>query len=132
LPVKKNKIKVRKRFLYYLIWQNGEKLAMKKRGPNDIWQGLFDFELIEENKALTSDEILEKVHEKYGALEILDISEPVKHILSHQSLEAVFIELKTKNNNIVNENQLQYYTKKQVEKLPKPRLIENYLTSKNI
>ena len=43
LPVKKKKIKIKHRYLYYLIWQEGGKLAMKKRGESDIWQGLFDF-----------------------------------------------------------------------------------------
>lgn len=132
LPVKKKKVKVKNRFLYYLIWQNGEKLAMRKRGPNDIWQGLFDFELIETKNALSTEEILEMVNEKHDQAEIIDISEPTKHILTHQRLEAVFIQLNTPNTNILKENGLQYYTKKQVESLPKPRLIENYLTSKNI
>jgi len=130
LPVKKKKIKVKHRFLYYLIWQDGEKLAMKKRGGNDIWQGLFDFELIETEKSLSNEEILDKVNEKYDNIEIIEISEPTKHILSHQRLEAVFIQLKSNYKNIVNETSLQYYTEKEVEELPKPRLIENYLTSK--
>jgi A/G-specific adenine glycosylase len=132
LPVKQKKIKVKNRFLYYLIWQNGDKLAMKKRGGNDIWQGLFDFELIESQKALNEEEIYEKVYEKYDSAKILEISEPIKHILTHQRLEAVFVQIKTEKNTILKENGLKYYTKKQVENLPKPRLIENYLTSKNI
>ena len=132
LPFKKKKIKVKNRFLYYLIWQEGEKLAMKKRGPNDIWQGLFDFELIEFDNALSTDEILNTVYEKYSDSEVIEISEPIKHVLSHQKLEAVFVELKSSKENILNDNSLKYYTKEQIEDLPKPRLIENYLTSKNI
>jgi A/G-specific adenine glycosylase len=132
LPVKKKKVKVKHRFLYYLIWVQGEKLAMKKRGPNDIWQGLFDFELIETEKSLSSEGILDKVHQKYNQTEIIEISEPTKHILTHQRLEAVFIQLRASESNTLNEESLRYYTKKEVEELPKPRLIENYLTSKNI
>lgn len=132
LPVKKKKIKVKHRFLYYLIWQKDDQVAMKKRGPNDIWQGLFDFELIESVNALSTEEVLNKVNKKYSNSEVIEISEPVKHILSHQKLEAVFIELKSNDENILNDNSLKYYTKQEVEELPKPRLIENYLTSKNI
>ena len=132
LPVKKKKIKVKNRFLYYLIWQNGEKLAMKKRGANDIWQGLFDFDLFESENALTPEEVLEKVTEKFVHAEVTDISEPVTHILSHQRLQAVFIQLKNPNHNVLKETGLEYYTRQQVEELPKPRLITNYLTSKNI
>lgn len=132
LPVKSKKIKIKHRYLYYLIWQKGEKLAMKKRGPNDIWQGLFDFDLIESRSTLSVEEIINKVNEKYSNAEVVEISDPIKHILSHQRLEAVFIELKSGNENILSDNSLKYYTKQEVEDLPKPRLIENYLTSKNI
>ena len=104
---------------------------MKKRGSNDIWQGLFDFELLEFENALSTEEILKEVNEKYQDLEVIEISEPVKHILSHQKLEAVFIVLKSSNLNILNDNRLKYYTKLEVEELPKPRLIEKFLTSKN-
>ncbi|WKK76350.2 A/G-specific adenine glycosylase [Marivirga salinae] len=130
LPVKKKKIKVKNRYLYYLIWLNGEKLAMKKRGPKDIWQGLFDFDLIESKIALSTEEIFEEVNKHHSNAEVVEISEPVKHILSHQRLEAVFIELKSNNEKILNDSNLQYYTKQEVEELPKPRLIENYLTRK--
>lgn len=131
LPVKKKKIKIKHRYLYYLIWLSDEKLAMKKRGANDIWQGLFDFDLMETNIALSTEEIFEKVKKQYNYAEVVEISEPVKHMLSHQRLEAVFIELKSNNVNMVNDSSLKYYTKQEVEDLPKPRLIENYLTSKN-
>ncbi|MGM0580063.1 MAG: A/G-specific adenine glycosylase [Bacteroidota bacterium] len=131
LPVKKKKIKVKNRYLYYLIWQKDEKLAMKKRGPKDIWQGLFDFDLIESKKALSTEEVFEKVNEQYNNAEVVEISEPVKHILSHQRLEAIFIELRSNNQNVLNDHDLKYYTKQEVEELPKPRLIEKYLTSKN-
>ncbi|ADR22569.1 A/G-specific adenine glycosylase [Marivirga tractuosa] len=131
LPVKKKKIKIRHRFLYYLIWKEGDKLAMKKRGPNDIWQGLFDFDLIETNHPLTIEEIYEKVNKQYSNVELVEISEPVKHILSHQRLQAVFVELQSKNENVLSDHSLKYFTKQEVEELPKPRLIENYLTSKD-
>ncbi|WP_375579470.1 hypothetical protein ABWH96_21150 [Marivirga tractuosa] len=87
--------------------------------------------MIESNKALSIEEIYNKVNEKYTHSEVIEISEPVKHILSHQRLEAVFIELRSDNQNILNDHKLKYYTKQEVEELPKPRLIENYLTSKN-
>lgn len=133
LPVKKKKIKIRHRYLYYLIWKEGERLAMKKRGPKDIWQGLFDFDLIETKTPLTREDIYEKVNKQYeyNNAEVVEISEPIKHILSHQRLEAVFVELKSNNVSILSDNSLKYFTKQEIEELPKPRLIENYLTSKN-
>lgn len=102
----------------------------EKRGPKDIWQGLFDFDLIETSTPLPLEEVYEKVNKQFSNVEIVEISEPVKHILSHQRLEAVFVELKSNNENILKDDSLKYYTKQQIEELPKPRLIENYLTSK--
>jgi len=132
LPVKKKKLKIKNRYLYYLIWQRNDRVAMKKRGANDIWQGLFDFDLIESKNPLSTEEVYQTLTQKYSNAEIVEISEPVKHILSHQRLEAVFIQLKSTEENILNDERLKYYTKNEIEELPKPRLIENYLTSKNI
>ena len=81
---------------------------------------------------MSTEDIIYKIDTLYKDIEIVEISEPVKHILSHQRLEAVFVELKSTTENILNDNSLKYYTKQQIEELPKPRLIENYLTSKNI
>jgi A/G-specific adenine glycosylase len=128
LPVKKKNLKVKNRFLYYLIWEKDEKLAMKKRGANDIWQGLFDFEVIESEAAMETEEILNSIYQRYGETEIVNISEPVKHILTHQRIAAVFIQLKASNQNNLMENDLVYYSKAEIEDLPKPRLIQNYLT----
>ena len=81
---------------------------------------------------MSTEDRIYKIDTLYKDIEIVEISEPVKHILSHQRLEAVFVELKSTTENILNDNSLKYYTKQQIEELPKPRLIENYLTSKNI
>ncbi|WKK86804.2 A/G-specific adenine glycosylase [Marivirga arenosa] len=132
LPVKKKKIKVKRRYLYYLIWQNENKIAMKKRGPQDIWQGLFDFELIETEKALDMNDIISKIQNLHQDVQIIEISDAYQHILSHQKLEAVFIELNKKTDNTLHDNDLVYYTQDEIEELPKPRLIENYLSSRNI
>lgn len=128
LPVKQQKLKIKNRYLYYLIWEEDEKLAMKKRGPNDIWQGLFDFELIEKSKALAEIEILTLLTDSYPQASVSEISEPIKHVLSHQKIEAVFIHLNSTNLNILQDNELKYYSRAEVEELPKPRLIQNYLT----
>jgi A/G-specific adenine glycosylase len=131
LPIKKKKLKIKNRYLYYLILQSGEKLAMKKRGADDIWQGLFDFDLIEAESSLSSADILKLISMRHSNFEICEISKPIIHILSHQRLEAVFVELKSKTENILSDSSLKYYTKHEVEQLPKPRLIENYLTNKD-
>jgi len=77
-PVKDKKIKVRNRFLNYFITTDKTNIIIKKRGPKDIWQGLFDFPLIE-----TDDETKD-----FGKNIYLD--QRLKHILTHQHIYASF------------------------------------------
>ncbi len=52
LPVKNKKTIVKKRYFYYLLFEFEQKLLMHLRGEGDIWQGLYDFVLIEKNQQL--------------------------------------------------------------------------------
>ncbi|PTB97943.1 A/G-specific adenine glycosylase [Marivirga lumbricoides] len=127
LPVKEKKVKVRQRFFYYLMWEKDDKIAMKKRGPQDIWQGLFDFDLIESKTALNNNVVEETILAEVPDAEVLSISAPVKHVLTHQRIEAVFIGLKNPSSVYLKERELSYFKKEQIEELPKPILIDKYL-----
>jgi A/G-specific adenine glycosylase len=48
LPVKLKSTAVRDRYFYYFVIQKGKSYLMKKRTEKDIWQGLFDFFMMEE------------------------------------------------------------------------------------
>jgi A/G-specific adenine glycosylase len=128
LPIKLKKVKVRKRYFYYLLIEQNEKLLMGKRGPNDIWQGLFDFPLIESKNVLSTTELEKELssifpkqkHFKY------ELSNSVKHILTHQRIEAFFISIDMKKAQI-KINGYSWYDEGEVEELPKPRLVDKYL-----
>ena len=86
LPVKIKKVKVRKRFFDYVVWQFETQFLMKRRPSGDIWQGLHDFHLLENSKANSDWEII------LGNFGIDDLaensiliseSESFKHILTH-------------------------------------------------
>ena len=135
-PVKLKKVKVRNRFFYYLVIEYQGQLYLKERGPKDIWQGLFDFPLHESKNSLSEEEIMEQIedwtHLKKDSFEIEDISAPIKHILTHQRIEARFIHL-----NIHQEweaeadhGPLSAYSLEEIESLPKPVLVNNYLSEK--
>ena len=49
LPVKKKNKPARRRYFYYFVIQSGKSLLMSKRGKKDIWEGLYDFYLLEKN-----------------------------------------------------------------------------------
>lgn len=129
LPVKADKKAIKKRYFNYLLIENGNKMLMRKRNPGDIWQGLYDFLLIETPKA-TSLAKLKKRHKELNGIDALLISGIYKHVLSHQQLFARFIRAKVKSTRLKTlekEFALKAYSIKQIEQLPKPILVNRYL-----
>ena len=131
LPFKSKKIKVRKRYLFYFVIQHKDQLLMKERTGKDIWQGLYDFYLIESKRNQKVESFLKENILKNYSIEMQ--SKPIKHILSHQQLLVKFfyVEIKSKKDFLEfgKDNQLKAFSKIEIEKLPKPILIDNYLKS---
>jgi A/G-specific adenine glycosylase len=118
LPVKGKKTKVRDRFLNYLVYQCGETVLMKKREEKDIWQGLYDFPLVEDG---VDEEVISAS---------TCISDEYIHLLSHQRLHAKFFLFETNEAELVDlarRHNAKPYSLKQVLTLPKPKLVVNYL-----
>jgi len=128
-PVKTQKGLIRKRYFYYIVFEKKGKLLLKQRGPKDIWQGLFDFYLID-TKRPTSFDSLCKVNPILKDLKMEEPSKIYKHVLSHQHLFARFLFVRLNANDLQNgllQNDFDFYTKKQIEELPKPVLVSRYL-----
>ena len=93
LPLKIKKTKVRSRWFYYLVFEKNAHVWIKKRRENDIWKNLYDFPLIESDKALHENELAEQIHKQFDLeknIRILYQSEEIKHQLSHQLLHIRF------------------------------------------
>ncbi|WP_031528667.1 A/G-specific adenine glycosylase [Dyadobacter crusticola] len=135
LPVKVKKLKVKHRYLNYLVIQSGEKLAMKERGSKDIWQGLYDFHLAETKDPVTDpEELLGGVFPfsllQSGQLKLF--TKVYTHILTHQRLRVRFWWLEISADNTIElPTGLTFYTKDQIETLPKPILIDTFLKEEN-
>jgi len=90
LPVKLQKTNIKTRYFYYLHLIENKKTYICKRSAKDIWQGLYEFPLIESEKALSQEEILG--HSFTVALlkncqwAVKRISPVYKHQLSHQTI----------------------------------------------
>ncbi|MFY7908662.1 MAG: A/G-specific adenine glycosylase [Emticicia sp.] len=128
LPIKSKKVKVRNRFFdYFVIEQNGNFL-MHQRPEGDIWTGLNDFYLVEnEEKLLELDEINDDFLNKVLSKAIIKgYSESIKHILTHQRIEARFWHI-VLNEEVAAPAGYAFYSLDEVEALPKPILIEKYL-----
>jgi len=135
LPAKKPKKKPRDRYLNYLVIHNksnAEVYLRKRKNSSDIWQNLYDFPLIESEKPLSAEELLDTdewsrmIGQDYTLLK----SNPVKkkHQLSHQTLHAHFWEIEMKKN--IDFDKGKDFIKDIAENLheyPFPRLIDAYL-----
>jgi A/G-specific adenine glycosylase len=105
----------------------------EKRKTGDIWEGLFEFPLLE----TTEPAELEKLeHEIFGLsffshnnLHIMNISEPVKHILSHQKLFVSFIYIKPEKLLTKIPDTWIWKHAGNIHELPVPRVIDRYIHS---
>jgi A/G-specific adenine glycosylase len=111
-------------------------LYLKERVAGDIWQGLYDFALVETDTAdLPAAEVLRHVEALGGVPDTSRVAEDrpapmLKHVLSHQKLEARFhaVALATALPAAALQDMgLRAYSAAEIEELPKPVLISNYL-----
>jgi A/G-specific adenine glycosylase len=134
LPHKSKAKAPRIRHFHYFVFQFEEKYYLKKRPSGDIWQGLYDFHLLESDaKALTLEEMIDELGILKQDVPMPNIKMPspaYKHVLSHQKVFATFylILLESRLRKDVTENiGLELYSLEEIEQLPKPVLINNYL-----
>ena len=94
-PVKQQKIKVTNRYLHYFHIVIDDKTYLHRRDKKDIWQGLFEFPLIETAGLQTYDALVQTDAYKqlFEGCSIKHITLSLankKHVLSHQVLYANF------------------------------------------
>ena len=126
LPVKEKKIKVKKRYFNFLVIKTADhKTILTERKGKGIWQGLYQFPLIESEKISNQKEII-------SSQEFIDLfpddtllslfnKKEIVHKLSHQHLYTQFWIVETnalKTADILWEN---------IQDFPVPVLIENFL-----
>ena len=128
LPVRSKKTKVRDRFFYYSVLLSNNEVLVSRRGSGDIWQGLYEFPLLETASRLKDSEIIEQLSLKTNDV-IMNVSQEFKHVLSHQRIFAKFVLLKSGSFEGSN------FMKVKVEKLKEfafPRLINRYLEKQRL
>lgn len=130
LPVKSKKLKVKNRFLHFLVINKNNQLLIGKRNSG-IWQGLYEFPFLEFDKNIDENSVLKSPlwinFFKDSVKQISSISESYIHKLSHQKIHAKFWEIdvnsfRTTGFKTVKCNELQKY--------PVSSLTEKYLNSR--
>jgi A/G-specific adenine glycosylase len=131
LPVKREKTKLKKRYFHYFIIRDDQNLLMKKRDGNDIWEGLYDFPLIETKRSvsLTNLRNLTVWKELFGSPvpEIMNYSTIRRHILTHQVIFARFYLIGGITPRHLTGHQFMVVQLEQLRDLPIPRLIDRFL-----
>jgi len=134
LPVKTKRTAIRNRHFYYYVVKSGTCLLMKKRERKDIWQGLYDFFLVEHQGEIEPIQLLANSVPDGSWLEKIQISEPsmtYKHKLTHQLINARFTVINATDNQTLSVWKqvfgLEEFELPEVVNLPKPILINNYL-----
>lgn len=134
LPVKEKKIIKKTRWFYYLVIEHNERQYVRLRGPKDIWENLYEFVLIENDKALALEkfEELQKVKDLFGKnpFEVLQISPLYKQQLTHQTIHGQFIKIKT--GKPFTGKDYKAISQVEIDKLPFPKFITAYLKDKNV
>ena len=102
LPVKSKKIKVKSRYFNYLFIEFEGNTFLQKRTEKDIWQNLYELPLIETPNLLTVEELLANANFKdmfkdVESLNLSQISEPIKHVLTHRIIMAQFFTITISN-----------------------------------
>ncbi len=89
LPLKKTKTALRPRYFHYFYIHNNDFILLSRRESKDIWQGLFEFPLIETDTPQSIERVLQSEEAHNLCLNELKITLPPlieKQKLSHQEI----------------------------------------------
>ncbi len=124
LPQKLKKVKIRERYLNYILITDGDTILMNKRDEKDIWANMYDLPLIETPGPMSSAEVvnLARVKEFFGdRIQIIETFKIKKHILTHQHLHVQFIHIR---NSVIKLEQKWFYADvNSLQELPMPKII---------
>ena len=130
LPIKIKAGKSRTRYFNYFIIRKNDEILMQRRKKGDIWEGLFEFPLIESSLPLNDEEI--KLSSEFIELfgeqtRIIYSSTTTKHILSHQNIHTRFFEITNIKKNAPKNRDWNYVLIKDLDKLAKSKLIFSFM-----
>ncbi len=135
LPVKKGKNKVIPRYFHYIDIEWQGKRFLKQREKKDIWQGLFEFPLIETEQEMEPQELLKSplllnLLPPETKPYVIHIRKMQEHRLSHRVIHACFYRISIQK---LSETLKTYtaVTENELEKFAISRLMEQYLEENN-
>lgn len=98
LPIKQQRIPIRKRWFYYVVLEDKNLVGIRQRLAKDIWQNLFEFFLIELGGKQTIKSLFMNLEKQFGLnkkeYEVLSISPIYSQQLSHQFISGQFLRIR--------------------------------------
>ena len=137
LPVKQKTLVVKERHLIYIYVRCKGETAIHRRGPGDIWQGLWEPYLMDDGQLIMDNESLAQPIEQLVSrslncqLSIVNcqlIAKQVKHVLTHRILMADFYLLETEEKPALPPDYI-WVKETELDQYAVPRLIEILLES---
>ena len=134
LPVKAGKMIKKLRWFYYFILEYNGKIFVRKRGPKEIWENLYEFLLFEADGLMSLEEMqatnfFKNIAGKNKAV-VLHVSKMYKQQLTHQTLQGCFIQLKLNQEPILDGYKAVTYN--ELKKLAFPKFITGYLAENEL
>jgi len=131
LPIKEKQLIKKERRFYYFLLQVQDEIWVTERKHKDIWQGLFEFYVLDAGKKILWNEttVQQFLKEQLGvtSMKLIHRSLEIKQQLTHQIISAQFIRVAlTKKPSSITSGKWQKIG--QLKKLPFPKLINQYLS----
>jgi A/G-specific adenine glycosylase len=130
-PVKRQKTTLKERFFDYFFLQKNDVTFLRKRAQKDIWQGLYEFPLIESPEQMTENEILHhpRLQEMLAGCQwrIEKITPPSKHQLTHQLIRYRFFVVRIMHGNPVLPDTQTVVALNSLNRYPVAKITETFL-----
>jgi A/G-specific adenine glycosylase len=127
LPVKEKKISVKKRWFNYFIIRYKDEVAIHQRKAKDIWEGLFEFPLIEALQPLSREQLLELFEKQYASGNYLFKSLTQKEQrLTHQQIYFNFLVINVQKR--ISLPDYKWVGLKELEQHPFPKTLQDFIS----
>lgn len=136
-PVKQKKMIKRNRFFHYLLLHGEGQIMLEKRVEKDIWQGLYQFPLVEapyliQDAQQITNTIFWKTHLAEVPIKIESASKTFKQLLTHQQIFANFWEIHLSHFPPMLTDNTLLISKDKLNNFAFPKIIDCYLEEKSL
>lgn len=134
LPVKEKAIVKTTRWFYYILLDYNGNYFVRKRGPKDIWENLYELILIEKDspatlELLATENPVKKLLDKRSPADI-QLSNVYRQQLTHQTIVGQFFRIKIKHKPVLPGYEM--VDAATFDGLPFPKFITNFLKDKSV